>query len=167
MNSMQLTIDAEKLMQAIIAQPEKLEKNLDNAINRVLRLFTRSARANAPKADTILTNSIGITRNGTLEGAAGPAVNYGQAVEEGTGIFGPSGQPSGTMPPVENIHDWIKRVNITPNDPTMDQADLAWAMAQTIAFEGTQPQPYLQPAFEDNQQEAERLTDAAINASLN
>ncbi len=167
MSTMQLTIDAENLLKAIIAQPAKLEKNLDNAIGRVLLVFSRSARNKAPKAFSTLTDSIGITRQGKLEGTTGPAVNYGEAVEKGTGVFGPNDQPSGIMPPVENIFDWIQRVNITPNDPTMDSADLAWAISKTIAEEGTQPQPYMQPAFEDNKKEAERLIDVAITASLN
>lgn len=167
MSDMQLTVDTEKLLKAVIAQPVKLEKNLDIAIDRSLHLFARSARENAHKAFSTLMQSIGITRNGKLEGTTGPSVNYGQAVEEGTGIFGPDGQPSGIMPPVENIHDWVKLVNLTPNDPSMDSADLAWAIAKSIALEGTQAQPYMEPAFEDNRHEAERLIDVAINASLN
>jgi len=167
MSSMQLTINTDQLLKAVIAQPEKLEKNLDHGIDRVLHLFARGAREEAPKAFTTLTQSIGIERNGKLEGTVGPSVNYGQAVEEGTGIFGPDGQPSGVMPPVENIHDWVKLVNLTPNDPSMDSADLAWAIARNIALEGTQAQPYMQPSYEDNRKEAERLLNAAINASLN
>lgn len=166
MSSMQLIVDTEKLLRAVIAYPDKLEKNLDYGIDRVLHLFTRSAKEEAPKAFTTLTQSIGITRHGRLEGTTGPSVNYGQAVEEGTGIFGPNGQPSGVMPPVENIHDWIQLVNLTPNDPSMDSADLAWVIAKTIALEGTQKQPYMEPAFEDNKREAERLMDAAIEMSL-
>lgn len=166
MSNLELIIDAEKLMKAIIAQPQKLEKNLDNAIGRVLQTFARSAKEEAPKADSILVNSIGVERQGKLGGTAGPSVNYGQAVEEGTGIFGPEGVASHSLPPIDNIRDWVKRVSLTPRDPTMDEDDLAWAIAKTIAAEGTQPQPYLEPAFENNKAEAERLIDAAINASL-
>lgn len=156
--SLELTIDAERLQKAILQQPKTLKKNLNNAIERSLRVFARAARDKAPKAFSTLTNSIGVTRQGPLEGTVGPAVDYSAAVELGT--------RGGSLPPVQNIQDWIGVVGITPSDPSMDQRDLAWAIANSIATGGTPAQPYMRPAFEENKHIAERLIDVAINASL-
>lgn len=165
MSKMELVIDADRLMQAILQQPQKLQKNLDHAITRVLYTFARAARDKAPKAFSTLTNSIGITREGPLSGAVGPAVDYGAAVELGTGVYGPGGSASGRMPPVQNIRDWIDRLHIGSVNYA-DPNDLAWAIAKSIARGGTPPQPYMAPAFEENKERAERLIDVAIAASL-
>lgn len=163
---MQLIIDDERLMQALIQAPDKLEKELNKAIDRSLREMARDARGEAPKAFSQLVNSINVVRPGPLEGTVGPSVDYGQAVEEGTGVFGPEGVYSGEFPPVENILDWIGVVGLTPNDPNYDQEDLAWAIATEIALTGTQAQPYLAPAFEKNIDRANRRFNEAIERSL-
>jgi len=158
MNDLQIIIDEDQLLQAIRQQPEKLTRELDRALDRVLFTFSRDARAEAPKAFSILANSIGVDRQGPLEGTVGPSVVYGRAVEEGT--------DPGTLPPVDAIEDWIRVRHIQPNDPSMDERDLAWAIAKSIAEGGTPAQPYMRPAFEHNRARAESLINDAINRSL-
>lgn len=165
MSSMNLVIDADKLMEALIRQPTKLKKNLDAAITRVLYLFARAARQKAPKAMSTLVNSIGVNRQSALEGTVGPSVNYGAAVELGTGLHGPSGTSDNKMPPVQNIQDWISVVRVS-SLKYADPRDLAWAIAKSIAVLGTPAQPYMAPAFEENKARAEQLLDAAILGSM-
>jgi len=165
-NKMQLIIDDKQLMQALLHAPDKLVKNLDKAIDRSLREMARDARGEAPKAFSQLVNSINVERPNKLEGTVGPAVDYGRAVEEGTGVFGPEGVYSGEFPPIENIQDWVHRLGLTPNDPSYDEEDLAWAIASEMALTGTQAQPYLAPAFEKNIDRAQRRFDRAIVVSL-
>jgi len=164
--SMELVIDADKLQQAILRSPVVLERELDKAIGRSVHEIARSARRLVPKAHSILVNSIHVERPSALEGIVAPSTDYAQAVEEGTGIQGPQGTPSNVMPPIEPIEDWIRVAGITPNDPSMNQNDLAWAIARSIAEGGTPPQPYMAPALEEKRGRAEQLLNVAIDKAL-
>ena len=164
--SLQLSLDSNKLQRAILKAPDKLERELDKAIGRSVLEMAREARSHVPKAHSLLVNAITVERPSRLEGIVAPSVVYAQAVEEGTGIYGPTGQASGIVPPVEFIEDWIGVAHLTPNDPSMDQRDLAWAIARTIAATGTPAQPYLAPAFESKQARAQQLLDRAIDRAL-
>jgi len=165
-NQLQLIIDQDKLIQALLHAPDKLVKELDRGIDRSLHEMARDARREAPKAFSTLVNSINVTRPNRLEGIVAPGVDYAQAVEEGTGIFGPEGVYSGELPPVENIKDWIGVAGISPNNPDYDQDDLAWAIAKNIALTGTQEQPYLAPAYEKNIDKTGQRIDRAIERAL-
>lgn len=164
--NMELIIDADRLQKAILKAPDVLERELDKGIGRSVHEMARSARRHAPKAHSLLVNSIDVERPAPLEGIVAPSMDYAQAVEEGTGLQGPQGTPSGVMPPIEHIEDWIGVAGITPNDPSMDRKDLAWAIARSIAEKGTPPQPYMEPALEENRARAERHIGAAIDKAL-
>lgn len=61
-------------------------------------------------------------------------VTYGRVVEEGRG--------PGKMPPIEPLRLWAARV--------IGDADAAYPIARKIANEGTDPQPFVGPAFEEH-----------------
>lgn len=60
---------------------------------------------------------------------------YGKAVDEGIGR-GP-----GKMPPVQDIQDWIKYKKIPKPSSFPTTEAFAWAVAKTIAKNGTDPKP--------------------------
>jgi len=167
MSSMELTIDANKLQKAILKAPDKLEANLSKAIERVTQEMARSAKRHAPKAFSILVNSIRAKKVAVLEGQVAPGVNYAEAVERGTGIYGPAGTPSGKMPPLSSIEDWVKVTGIRPRETGQTQRDVAWLIARKIALTGTKPQPYMQPAFDENRKRAEQRINDAIDKAIN
>ena len=167
MKELRFEIKDKRLLESIGRAPGVLKKHLKPAISRSILEMARGARRNAPKAQSVLTNSI-LTRMSLdgLEGIARPTANYGQAVEEGTGRYGPSGQASGKLPPVDAIQDWIDVKNIEPDDPTMTQEDLAYLIARSIAMRGTPAQPYLYPSFRQHKAAAARRIDGAIAAAI-
>lgn len=167
MANMELIVDADALQAAILKAPDTLEKNLNKAISRSVSEIARSARRNAPKAFSTLTNSINDRMVSPLEGLVAPGVNSAEAVEKGTGIYGPAGQASGKLPPVVNILDWVKVKGIQPTEPDMDQEDVAWLIARKIATTGTKPQPYMQPAYDENREKTERRISQAIDRAIN
>ncbi len=158
MAGLTLTIDSAKAAAAFAQSPAILEKHLGKAISRIVNEIARSARRKAPKAFSTLTQSIRPQVLSPLEGTVAPGVDYARAVEEGTG---PGGFPS-----EQSMLDWIRVRRIVPDDPGMDETDLAYVIARSIAQRGTPKQPYLQPALDDNQRKAERRADAAIDAAL-
>ena len=166
MANMELIIDSDALQAAILKAPDRLEKNLKQAITRSVRETARSARSHAPKAFSTLTQSIRSKMVSPLEGLVAPGVNYAEAVEQGTGVYGPAGQASGKFAPIENIIDWVKLVGIQPTEPDMDQVDVAWLINRKIATTGTKPQPYMQPAYDENREKTERRISQAIDRAL-
>lgn len=158
MSELSLSIHSDNLMRALLQVPDRLEKEIGNATLRNIKEIARSAREKAPKAFTTLTQSINDAMISAYEGLVAPGVNYAQAVEEGT--------KGGAMPPVSNIFDWIKVRNIEPNNSDMDQEDLAFVIARSIAHRGTPAQPYMEPALEDNRDRAERRYNEAIERAL-
>ena len=158
MNGLSIEIDTQQLVQALLKNPALLGRNVSNAILRVTKSVARSAREYAPKAFSTLTQSIHDTQVSQYEGVVSAGVDYATAVERGT-----SRQP---MPPVANILDWIRVRRIEPNQPDMDQEDLAFIVARSIAARGMPPQPYMGPALADNRRDAERRLNIAIDAAL-
>ncbi|HFD81050.1 MAG TPA: hypothetical protein ENK05_11780 [Gammaproteobacteria bacterium] len=156
--SLELRVETEELRRAIAAGPKVLEKHMDLAIGRVVREMSRSAIRKAPKATSQLTDSIMFAQASPYEGLVFAGTEYARMVEEGT--------DAGGFPPEQTILDWIKDARIKPDDPSMDQEDLAYVMARSIALKGTPAQPFMAPAFEDNKARAERRINRAIRAAL-
>lgn len=163
-----LSFDTKQFYQALLKAPDKLEREIDISLDRILWRMARDARDNTPKATSLLTNSIHVERPTKTEGLVVPGVDYAQLVEKGTGSYATDGGGfnSYSLPPIEHIHDWIIAAGITPNNPEYDEFDLAWAIAQSIAVNGTPAQPFMEPAFYNNQEYADRELPAAIERAL-
>ena len=162
MTTLALEIHSKGLMQALSQGPELLKQHMELAVLRSVDEITRSARTNAPEAVKHLAQSINkrSTRwlNGSIVGEVVAGMDYAQMVEEGTG---PGGWPSD-----RTMLDWIHAKHIEPRDATMDEWDLAFLLARSIALHGTPAQPYLKPALQSNKAKAERRINRAINAAL-
>ena len=160
--SFELTIDTANLARAMAQGPQTLERHLSPAIGRTVLEMGRSARrnlrANKSMAFSTLMQSIIGLNTSPLEGVVRAGTDYARMVEEGT--------EAGGFPPEKTIEDWIKVKGIQPQDPRMDVADLAFVIARAIAVKGTPAKPYMEPAYEDNRDRAERRIDRAINAAL-
>lgn len=169
---LEITFESKKLIAAMMRAPNELEKHMNRAIHRAVLQMAGSARKNAAELDTTgqLKQSIQVKRPTPLEGIVAPGAEYAQAVEQGTGIYGPHGVASGKMPTpgldIKGVLDWVRGKRLTPDDPNMDREDLAWVIARSIARRGTPAQPFLAPAFEENRRRAEKLIESAIDAAL-
>jgi hypothetical protein len=167
MTAVAIQIESARLERYLREFGPALTRNLRTAVQRSIVEMARTARRNAPKAFSTLTQSISFFMSlDGLEGTARPAVNYGAAVERGTGRFGPSGRASGKFPPLQPLIDWIRVKRIQPDDPAMDQEDLAWLFARAIAMRGTPKQPYMVPAFDQHKAAAAARIDRAVAATI-
>ncbi len=158
MSGLTLTVQTRSLVQAMQKGPALLEQHMRRAVLRTVMEISRDARQKAPKAFSTLTHAIKHRMPQPLVGEVVAGVDYAQMVEEGTG--------SGGYPGVQVMTDWIRVKNITPNDPTMDQRDLAFVMARSVAMKGIPAQPYMQPALDGNKAQAERRIGQAIDNAL-
>lgn len=166
MSSLELVFDSDKLARAFLQAPDKLERNLSQAIARIGHEIARTARDKAPKAFSTLTQSIRVMRPAPLEAVIAPATRYAERVERGTGIYGPARQASNKSPPEASILDWIRVRRIIPRERGTSQEDLAYLIARKIARTGTPAQPYLKPALDELRNTANRRIDAAIARTL-
>lgn len=158
MTGLTLTIQNQALLKAIERGPRVLEKHMRLAVLRSIMEMARDARSFAAKAFNYLTNSIIQRQPSPLVGEVVAGMDYARMVEEGT-------DPGG-WPPEQAMVDWIRVKRIEPNDPSMDERDLAFVMARSIAMKGTPTQPYMQPAFDNNKARAEMRCNAAVDAAL-
>lgn len=156
--TLSLVIDNVRLREAVRLAPQRLSMELDRAISRSVEEMARTARRNAPKAHSHLVNAIRGEMLSPYEGAVVAGVGYASLVEDGS--------PPQPMPPVQPILDWVRVKHIEPDDPNMDQADLAFAIARSIAVKGTPAQPYAAPSFEEHKTAAENRISAAIDRAL-
>jgi len=158
MPGLQLQYNNDKLRRAFTQSERTLRGYVDRAVGRATIEIANLARRLAPKAHSILTNSITIRRPDPYTGEAVAGSAYARMVEEGTG---PGGWPS-----ERTMLDWINVHNIQPRDPGMTQEDLAYVMARDIALHGTPAQPFMQPAFEQKKDRAAKLIDKALDDAL-
>ena len=158
MLTIEYTVESEGFRRALKKLPDVLVANLSGAVSRAAIEVGRSAKKHAPKAHTQLTNSIAQERTAVLEFMVGPSVNYGAAVENET-------EPQ-RLPNVLSIYDWVRVKRIKPKIEKMDQMDLAWMIAKSIAKKGTESQPYMQPAVEENQNRLMELVNKAVDKTV-
>lgn len=151
-------IDDRQVRRALQLAPVTMTRHIDRAVGRAAQVVARSARRNAPKAFSTLTNSIRAQRRSPFRQHVGPGVEYGRMVEEGTG-------PGGT-PPRQTLIDWIRVKGIRPNDPTMTMRDLEFVIGRKIRERGTPAQPYLQPALEENESAVTDLIRRGVERGL-
>ena len=104
-----------------------------SGLNQISMSIKQKAKENAPVAFGGLKQGISHTVNKSkLEGIVWSKKNYGIFVERGT-------RPH--FPPITPIKKWTARVLHNPSPA------VAWAVARKIAREGTEAQPFMQPAL--------------------
>lgn len=88
--------------------------------------------------------------------------DYGKYLENGRG--------PGKMPPVDKIAEWVevKPLSIAPdiNGRTPSVKQVAFAISKKIAEEGTQPQPFFEPAKEQTIRDFEDAINQAIEDDI-
>ena len=136
----QISHNAREVRQAIAKKPRAVMAALDRKMGRGAQEVAREARRGAPKAESLLTNSIHVFRHGEADYSVFAGQEYAPYVEGGTG-------PGGT-PPDQSLEDWIRVQGITPRDPDMDMDDLVYVIGRSIREHGTPAQPFMGPALD-------------------
>ena len=132
------------LRRALRRAPAKVMRELDAGVRRGAKEVMRDARDLAPKATSLLTQSIRTQRIGMAEQAVIADAQHALATE--------IGRKPGLMPPVQSLIDWIRTVKIEPNaEGVRNERDLAFVIGRKIARDGIEAQPYMAPALRKNE----------------
>jgi len=118
-------------------EPELLS-TLDRSLARGAQATAREMKREAPKAETVLANSIKADQQTRLSWFVGPHVAHGLYVERGR-------RPGGRMPPLQKIMDWT-RVVLRPSPA--EQRNVAFRVARKIARQGIPPNRFARRTFE-------------------
>lgn len=136
---------------------EELDTALVNAGRSIVGQATRNLNANSSWVTGHLANLGGVQRadDGTVDAGffeLGETRGYADVVEYG--------RRAGRMPPPDALAAWAyKKFQLRDLREAFARA---WAMAKTIARNGTRPHPYLTPAMENGKYELEREVRNAI-----
>jgi len=109
-----------------------------------------------------ILNKKGINATGQLSDSFQKADNGASVVFEGYGQIVDDGRnKSAKMPPVKPIQDWIRARGIRPR---MGQSveQLSFAIAKGIQKRGYRPQPFIQPAISEVEQQMAPIFADAI-----
>ena len=138
--------------------PERVQQHLAQNVHRGTLEVQRLQQELAPKASSLLTHAIQANQIDAYTWEIVAGTNYATATEEGS--------KAGGRAPVQAILDWIKQKRITPNDPEMDQEDLAFIMQRSIQAKGVKAQPFMQPGLEQKTDRLRQLIHQAVNDGL-
>lgn len=161
---MKIQHNAHEVADAFKRLPESVLKEVDGALGNGAARIVREARERVPRVTSELTKTIKNTRVSLLEHHITAEKEYASFVEEGTDGTTKSGKRKkgqvGTL--TSAIRAWVKKRNIIPRTEGMSQDSLAAVIARKIAREGTEPHPFMQPAFDA----VAPTLDARIRASV-
>lgn len=145
---------------ALSRAPERVLWHVQRALARFTQEAARQMKRDAPKATSLLTNSIQARQTGPLEYSVGPTVRYARYVEDGA--------LGGGWPPDEALRRWIRLKRIKPRTPGMNEDDLVYVIGRAIHRRGTPAQPFVEPVAESPffRQRAQALVEAGMAAAL-
>jgi hypothetical protein len=138
--------------------PEIATQEVDGQLDRGALELQREMRRRAPKAQSILTQSIQLRRPRPLRKEIVVGVDYGLPVERGAG-------PGGS-PPRQSLRDWMRTKGVRPRDPRMSDDDLAFVIGRSIRRRGTKAQPFAGPAVDDLRPRLEQLLAQGVANAL-
>lgn len=132
---MKINIDhnINEVVKAFRKAPDVMMTAVDRKLGRGALEVSRAAKIEAPKARSLLTNSIRSKRVRLNEYLISPGVNYAAPVEEGT--------RGGGWPSKQVLAVWMSARGI--------DASLNFVIARAIYRKGTREQPYMAPALKD------------------
>ncbi|EGR1038392.1 hypothetical protein EFU28_01230 [Vibrio cholerae] len=158
MRELSVEINHSALDEAFRTAPDVLNKHLKAGISTAGSLVSRTAREEAPKAETTLTHSIRSNVVGELQRMITSSLRYNAFVAQGTDAQG--------VPPVQSVLDWVRVKRIQPKHPKADQRDLAFMIARSIAKNGTQGNDFYDRAAEQTQDQVADILKRSVNDGL-
>ena len=149
---MKISIDhnTDEVVRAFTKAPGVMMKAIDRKLERGALEVAREARINAPKARSLLTNSIRSSRVRLGEYLVSPGVAYAAPVEEGT--------RGGGWPSKQVLAVWMSAHGIDES--------LNYVIARAIARKGTRAQPFMEPALESKTSRVMDLVRQGVDEGL-
>lgn len=128
------------LAAALERAPRAVLGEVDKSIGRAATELGREAERLAPKADSVLANSIRPRRVTLGEWVVGTDTLHAGPTEEGS--------TGGGWVPLQSLVRWLQRKRITSRDPAVNQLQLARLVRWSIFRRGTPAQPFMWPALD-------------------
>lgn len=153
-NNFSITIDVSRAKAAMARMPSVVENVVDVWLARGAEEVAREAKQQAPKAFSNLVNSIRAERIGLMHYQVSEGMNYGRAVEEGTGPH---------FPNPDALRPWVERV-LGVRGKEADNT--AWLIARAISRRGTRAQPYMRPAFDAKRSRLFELVQQGVDQGI-
>lgn len=148
--------------------PEVMTQAIAQKLDRGALELQRAQKRLAPKAFSILANSIQIEETAPLERYVGPTVRYAKWVEDG-------GKPK-RLPPPENLMAYVKqsaKISLAgaPGSEARQSVvdDLrrrAYGMAVHLLRHGSKASPFVKPAFDETRGRIETLLQEGVAAGV-
>jgi len=139
----------DKVKREFQRKPREVTKEVDTALDRAAHKIENDAKQNAPGNTGALQESIKAQRRGIARHRVIVNSEYGIYVHEGTKPHWP--------PFSENtaLADWAQNKGLPP-----------FAVAKSIAEDGTEAQPFLREAVEDNERYVNNRLSAALKRAV-
>lgn len=150
--------------------PRQLDAHLDFAFDRIGLEGVRVMRREAPKFQSLLTNSVHSERTGPYQVTVAPGVNYAAYVNNGTG---PAAGNARYVVNPEKLYEWVKahpsisfrntRRGSAARAAQYDEIrDRAWALAAYISRHGTKPNDFVGRAATFMEKRAPEILEAQL-----
>lgn len=133
MTAVSFIVDMRRLQQRVARGEKMVPATLDRFVQRAANEFARAEKIQAPKALSLLTNSIQATKLDTAYYSVGPKVKYAAAVNNG-------GRPH--WAPLQPLKDWLRVVKRVTDQHELH--DRAKGLQRFIAAHGTKANPFVQ-----------------------
>lgn len=133
MSFISFKVDLRRLQQRVARGEKIVPATLDRFVQRGANEFARAEKIEAPKALSLLTNSIQATKLGTAYYSVGPRVKYAAAVNNG-------GRPH--WAPLLPLKDWLRVTKRVTDQHELH--DRAKGLQRFIAAHGTKANPFVQ-----------------------
>ena len=137
-------------------KPEAVAEHVDSALSRAALEVSRLVRKGAPKATSMLTNSIIPQRERSLEHWVIAGAGYARDVEYGK-------RPGSPVSPA-SILSWMKTKGITPRHGSMKSS--SFLIARSIRHRGVAAQPFFRPALKIMRPRIKSLIEAGVKKGL-
>lgn len=132
MTAISFNVDLRRLQQRVLRGEKMAPATLDRFVQRAANEFTRAEKLQAPKALSLLTNSIQATKLDTAYYSVGPRVKYAAAVNNG-------GRPH--WAPLQPLKDWLRVTKRVTDQHELH--DRAKGLQRFIAAHGTRANPFV------------------------
>lgn len=152
-----------------------MKGSLDSEISDEMGLMSLTANRNIAKNRSVASGSLLLrTNHKRIPPKSGDFVTHAvrankpsaKFVEYGTGYKGEGKFKSpGSTPPIDNILSWIVQKGIQPYAYDT-KYELAEAIAQTIEAYGTEPHPFMRPAWREHKANFRQRGSHAISKSV-
>ena len=152
---------------------KEIEKKLDAALNDIADYIGTTSDSNLRDEDGafdtgFLANSLAVDKEQFLHKEIGYSASYAPFIEYGTDPH---------FPPIDAIYSWLwrkksdlklkyrkdKTATLNGKQYNADILRVAWSIAQNMAIKGTEPKPYLRPAFHDGKSKAGAFIKKRMN----